>query len=395
MSQTANPGLQHVINQSLVFHYIRKNGPTYRSQIAEALDISLPAVSRALDALVERGFAKLVEYKKNGQTRTVPYYDTTLSSGVILSVDLLSGIISAFGMQEMSPLSHFRLPGEKPLLDELCVVIDKYMGDVLGQGPEDIKSICVGCPGIVDVIEGVVKKAVYHPALEHVPLRDLLAEKYACTVFVDNVVNIAVWANYYEFKKEYRNIISIDLGMEIGAGLLINGAVYRGENCIAGEIGFYTNDIQNPRGNNCKHSTTLRRLCVEASEIMDGGKIDIAGLKKKQCVEIASRLFEAAYAGDEKANVLVDHFVSQIAIVINKIDPLLNPAAIVIGGDICVLPHSAELFLDRLNECYRSLRFSDVVICYSRYGHLVTLQGGGMMALENYLSEQFPYVMGN
>jgi predicted NBD/HSP70 family sugar kinase len=394
ISQTLNPSMQHIINQSAIFHYLRENGPTYRTNIARSLDISLPAVRRALDALLGRGFVELTAYKKNDLSRTVPYYRITLMEDVMVSVDLLKGIIAAFDTEKMFALHYFKLPLKRPLIDELSEVIEYYFSHIIKKNVQTMKSICVGSPGIVDIKRGIVIKAIYHPKLEHVPIRDQLYERYKCIVFIENVVNVAAFANYWEFDKNYRNIVSLDIGLEIGAGLIIGGLVYHGEDYIAGETGFFIDDPDHPEIN-YKRICTFRKLCAEA--VMNTGdvSVDPADLDEEFCLETISALFQSVHENDPAACALIDDYIRRIVLMLNKIDILLNPKVIVLGGDICQMPHSEEVFLRRLKERYRPLKVSGVEICYSRYGPLVTLQGGGAMALENYLCDHFPYTMEN
>jgi predicted NBD/HSP70 family sugar kinase len=394
IAQTLNPSIQHIINQSAIFHYLRKNGPTYRTNIAQSLDISLPAVSRALDVLLARGFVELTAYKKNNLSRTVPYYQITLMEDVMVSIDLLKGIIAAFDTEKMFTPYYFKLSLKGPLIDELSEGIEYYFSHIINKNIQAMKSICVGSPGIVDIKRGLVIKAIYHPTLEHVPIRDQLYERYKCTVFVENVVNVAAFANYWEFNKNYQNLVSLDIGLEIGAGLIIGGLVYHGENYMAGETGFYIDDPDHPEIN-YKRTCTFRKLCVEAALTQKGLKIDPAELDEEFCLETISALFQSAHEKDPLACRLIDDYVRRIVLMLNKIDVLLNPKIIVIGGDICQMPHSEEVFLQRLKDRYRPLSVGEVEICYSQYGPLVTLQGGGAIALENYLCKQFPYMIDN
>ena len=392
ISQTLNPSRQHKINQSAIFHFLRESGPTYRTNIARNLDLSLPAVGRALEALLERGFVELIEYKKNDMARTVPYYQITLMDDVIISIDLLKGIIAAFDTEKMFTPYYFKLPNKNLLIDELSEVIEYYFSNIIKKSIQTMKSICICSPGIVDIQKGQVIKAIYHPNLENVPIRDQLRQRYQCIVFIENAVNAAAFESYWEFKKIYRNIVSLDIGLEIGAGLIIGGLVYHGENYIAGETGFYIDDIEHPEIN-YKKTCTFRSLSAEVITNKKGEQRDPAELDEEFCLTTVSDLFTSAYENEPSACILINNYIRRIILMLNKIDVLLNPKIIVIGGDICQMPHSEEVFLHRLKERYHPLRISDVEICYSRYGPLVTLQGGGIMALENYLCEQFPYMM--
>ncbi|MDD2406590.1 MAG: ROK family transcriptional regulator [Sphaerochaetaceae bacterium] len=394
LSQTVNPAYQLIINQSAVFHYLREHGPTYRNQIANALNISLPSVARALKALVERDFVELVDYRRNDQARTVPYYRITIKDTIMLSLDLLKGAIAAQDLSGLFSIGYFKLDKEKNVVEDLVSIITDYVHDNLKRPLSSVKSICIGSPGIVDVDEGVVLKAIFHPGLEHVQLKKALSDHFDCLVFIDNVVNIAAYANYWEFSNEISNIISCDLGLEIGTGLLIDGHIHRGAHYMAGETGYFTDNIDNPTIN-YKRTRTFRTICCEMARLLENREVDITALDEDYCLNKTAELFESAFQGNPIANQILNEYIDKIIVMLNKVDVLLNPELIVIGGDICQMPHSELLFLQRLNDRYKPLRQMRQDICYSKYGPLVTLYGAGQMALEQYFFEEFPYMMGN
>ena len=394
LSQTVNPAYQLIINQSAVFHYLREHGPTYRNQIATALNISLPSVARALKALVERNFVELIDYRRNNQARTVPYYQITIKDSIMLSLDLLKGVIAAQHITDLFSIAYFRLGSSKYIVDELVDIITDYVENTLGRSVDSVKSICIGSPGIVDVEEGVVKKAIFHPGLEGVPLKTSLEKQFDCIVLIDNVVNIAAYANYCETDRKVNNIVSCDIGLEIGTGLLINGQIHRGSHFMAGETGFFTDDIDEPL-NNFKRTHTFRTLCCELAWHEEGKVLDWTSLKEEYCLQKTRTVFERALGGDELANQLLNTYIDKIIRMLNKVEVLLDPDLIVIGGDICQMPHSETLFLQRLNERFRPTRQVKQDVRYSKYGPLVTLYGAGQMALDHYFSAEFPYIMGN
>ena len=158
LSQTITPSYQHIINQSAVFHYVRQNGPAYRNQIATSLHISLPSVGRSLNALMERGFVEQFNNRKNLQARTVPHYNITIKDGLILSLDLLKGAIAARDIDSLFSISYFRLDTTIPVIENLQEIIVDYVERILGRTCDQIRSICIGSPGIVDVTSGEVVK---------------------------------------------------------------------------------------------------------------------------------------------------------------------------------------------------------------------------------------------
>jgi len=83
------------------------------------------------------------------------------------------------------------------------------------------------------------------------------------------LVNLAAFANYCQLAKEHSNIVSCDVGTEIGAGLIINDSLYRGQNNIAGETGFFVDDLSKPADNYNELCTlkALHKKCIDAQII--------------------------------------------------------------------------------------------------------------------------------
>ena len=333
----------------------------------------------------------MVEYRKNLQARTVPFYRAKLNNSIVVYMDILKGVISARTLDEYFPVATFKREEGSPLVTYLETAIDSYVTESLRRPIEDIKSICIGSPGVVDVQRGMVIRAIYHPTIEYVPVRDILRARYGCEVFIDNVVNLAAFANYHEFDKIYGNIISCDIGLEIGAGLLIGGVVYRGERYRAGEAGFCIDDISCPE-KNYKQTHTFRSLCQEMRErnIIKGPQHE---LNEEYCLSHVERLFSLASRQEPTAMSIMAGYVEKIALMLNKMESLLDPRKIVIGGDVCQMPHSEDIFLIPLIRKLRPISAMAEDICYSKYGQHVSLQGAGEMALANYLSVKFPYLL--
>ena len=101
-----------------------------------------------------------------------------------------------------------------------------------------IDRIGVAVPSIVDHERGIIYNAVNIPAWKEVHLKALLEEQFNVETHVDNDVNCFVNAErLYGKGQPFKNFVGITIGTGIGAGIVINGQVYRGINTGAGELG--------------------------------------------------------------------------------------------------------------------------------------------------------------
>lgn len=103
----------------------------------------------------------------------------------------------------------------------------------------NVAGIGVGVPSVIDVERGIVYNVVNIPSWDRVPLKDILEEEFSVPVFVNNDVNCFILGEYhFGLAKGFRNVVGMTSGTGLGCGLIINGGLFYGSNCGAGEIGL-------------------------------------------------------------------------------------------------------------------------------------------------------------
>ncbi|HTJ29616.1 MAG TPA: ROK family protein [Acidobacteriaceae bacterium] len=111
-----------------------------------------------------------------------------------------------------------------------------------GLPPSSLIACAAGAPGITDTDRGVVLATSYLLGWRNVPLQALLEEALNIPAAIDNDVNIAALGEFHATEhdkhKDARNFVFLAIGTGIGAGILLNGQLHRGETFSAGEIGY-------------------------------------------------------------------------------------------------------------------------------------------------------------
>lgn len=118
------------------------------------------------------------------------------------------------------------------------VVINQLKRQIAQLMSEDVTSIGVGVPSVVDCQQGIVYNVANIPSWKEVHLKEILEKEFGVPVAVNNDANcfaLGVWK--YGEGKGTRDMVGLTMGTGIGSGIIIDGKLYNGVNTGAGEIG--------------------------------------------------------------------------------------------------------------------------------------------------------------
>jgi glucokinase len=109
--------------------------------------------------------------------------------------------------------------------------------------PHNLTGIGLGVAGHVNAEQGII---IYCPNLpiKNLNLKSLLQKEYNIPVFIENDANsAAIGEKHFGLAKNNENFVCVTLGTGIGAGIFINGSIYRGPTGSAGELGHMILDF--------------------------------------------------------------------------------------------------------------------------------------------------------
>ena len=314
------------INRSAILEIIRRESPIARTTIAHQLDISLPTVMRIVDKLVDDGFVRPQGGTEWSGGRRRPLLEFNADGNVVLGVDMggtnLYGAISEIGGRFIAEVDMDRQGASgEAFYDLLTDLIDDLLARPDLQG-RCVRGIGVGTPGITHHREGIVKWA-YALNWKDFPLKARLNERYKLPITVDNDVNLAALGElWFGVGQNAQNMVLITIGSGIGAGIIIDGTLYRGSTEASGEIGHM----------------------IPGREFLGKSYIDFGALEsvasstsiaKKADRNLASsseEIFAAARQGKAWAQSVVDETVDYLTIAVANLAVSFDPELIVLGG---------------------------------------------------------------
>lgn len=235
-----------------------------------------------------------------------------------------------------------------------------------------IESIGIGIPGIADK-DG--DNIVFCPNLHwrNIPMGITLRDRFNIEINIENDGTLAgIAENVLGVSNGYDNSIFITLGTGVGAGIIINGKMYKGAHGVGSELGhmivgdnFYNcNCGKNGCLETFASSTAIEKYVIKE---INKNEYDTELLKKVDRAEdIDTKLvFECAINGDRLSNLAVDRMVKYLTIGITNIINILDPAIIVLGGGIS---YSGDFLLKKINKLlpdyilFNDMEYADIKI---------------------------------
>lgn len=326
------------INRSAILEIIRRESPISRTAIAERLDVSLPTVMRIVDNLVEEGFVRAEGSTEWSGGRRRPLLEFNARSYVVIGVDMggtkMYGAISDLGGNILDEIDMGRhgTSGEKNY-ERLLKLIDTLLASPKLDSRR-VRGIGVGAPGVTLHKEGIVKWA-YSLNWNDFPLKAKLVEQYQLPITVDNDVNLAAMGElWFGAGQDSQNMILITIGSGIGAGIIIDGALYRGGSEASGEIGNFIPGREF-LGKNYRDFGALEKA-ASGTGIVERARFSLRS--RRDAVELksltADDVFIAARQGQKWAASIIDETVDYLAIAVANLSVSFDPELIVLGGSI-------------------------------------------------------------
>jgi predicted NBD/HSP70 family sugar kinase len=268
--------------------------------------------------------------------------------------------------------------GPEEVLAWLGRTFDELVAET-GRPAEDIRGVGIGLPGPVDFDRGVAVNPPIMAGWHEYPVASRFEEVYDVPVLVDNDVNIMALGEYWSMSPKVEDFIFVKIGTGIGSGLIMGGHLHRGAHGAAGDIGHVQaggDDVVCRCGNNG---------CLEASA---GGAAIAESLRAiGHDVHGSREVVALVQKGDQDAIRAVRAGGRLVGQVLATMVNLLNPAVIMIGGDMAeaeqpLIAGIREIVYQRST----TLSTQDLQIITSTLGDRAGVTGAAAMVIDHVLT---------
>ncbi len=323
--KTANSQLVKLTNTNLVIEKLVELKETSRIELSRITTLNKATISSIIQVLLDKSIVIELDKKIKTSGRSANAIALNKRAGRILSLDLQTNLI--YGVVS-NLFGEILFEINKPIDNPQFSVYLTSLLETIDELKSNTHDSIYGVIGIGIGVYGILsksKKIVYAPfsSWKDIELKKIIEDYTGIKTYVENEANISALGENIIHANQ-KNLVSLNIGIGVGMGIIIDNKLYTGENGFAGEIG-HTIIVPNGKQCVCGNRGCLEKYIsdiavIEQYEEFSGEKITID--------EFIKRL----KAKDKYAKEVYQEFIYYLSLTINNISQTLNPQTIVINS---------------------------------------------------------------
>ncbi|MCA1294887.1 ROK family protein [Paenibacillus sp. alder61] len=384
MKITGDQQLIKKMNKSIVLDTIRQRQPLSRADISAGIGLNKATVSSLVSELIDSRLVTEIGPGESSGGRKPTLLLFNKQAGFAIGVDirvsdLLAVLVDLEGsvIREKSvPLTDFT---PENVVDQIGKTI-RLLSRRLPDSPYGIVGIGIGVPGLVDETSRVVSAP--NLGWDNVDLAGALAAEFGGNLHIDNEANAgAIGEKLYGAGRDSQNLIYLSIGVGIGSGIIVGGALYRGTSNFSGEVGHMTVAEDGPLCR-CGNRGCWETLASEKA-LLDRA----AGIWRDHTPGL-EQILDAGKRGDKQALDLLNEIGSQLGVGLANLVNILNPELIVIGNRLSL---AGELFEEAMLQTIKNRSLSyhrkKTHVDFAKLGIRSTALGAASMPITAFLTD--------
>jgi predicted NBD/HSP70 family sugar kinase len=398
-------------NLALVLGAVARTGPQSRARLAAATGLTKATVSSLVDTLVTGGLLQEMGPSAGGaEDRPAPgrpglplglSSDGPVGIGLEINVDYIACCTVDLAQnlrRRETVIADLRDQPFGIVLDRAASALSRALSDAHGYGP--VAGVSVAVPGLVDTDRGILHLA---PNLGWRDLRVVEELRRRCgghdlPIKLENEANLAALGELWcgglltDGGDPLRTFGYISGEIGVGAGLVMDGRLFRGQRGFGGELGHLP---VSPDGPVCSCGATgcLERIAGQDAILTRAGLDCVAGPVTSSEEGRLSVLLERARAGDPRAIRAIEEagraLGSGMAALVNVVDV----DTVVLGGMYALLaPWLLEPARRELERRVVGMRWAPVRLLVSGVGQDAAVRGAAGLMIQKVVADPASYV---
>jgi len=380
-------------NQRKILHLLIKRRELSKQQISEETGISIPTVTHNIERLRDDGFVEEagVSASTGGRrpiiTRFLPEsrfaFGVDFASNHLTSSNKIRTILVDLDARIHKELSfnYNEFENVDEIIKHISIAIQKLLVE-RGISTDRVLGIGISLPGTVNEKKKVLELA---PNLApELGMHDLNFKKYEqffpFPLYVENEANAAAYAELIlGIAQQKRNLVYLSVNRGIGAGIVVRGHIYKGNNKRAGAVGH----LAIPDKGICCTCGMIDCWEIYAAS---GALIRNYNEKSETKIEDTKEFLWRLRSKDSLALQIWEQYLDHLALGISNILMCYDPHYIIIGGEISEFGNLIiEPLQNRIFERNTFFKRQDVEILLSMLKENSSLMGAALLPFQKLL----------
>jgi predicted NBD/HSP70 family sugar kinase len=383
--RSAQPAGLRQQNLSSIMRAVMAHGPVARVDLAAITGMATGTITKLTAELAEAGLLREQEQDTVANTHPGrPRVPVTIDERTHRVVGIHIGLVRTnLGLVDLTGrlVAQLTLPHRRRGFEAVVGQAVDGVHQLVAGHTEAVIGVGASIGGWVDA-QGRVRE---HPVLgwRDVPLRDALYDALSAPTSVDSSFRALVLAErWLGAASGLRHLVHLFVGNVVGAGLLLDGNVYRGASSAAGALDHLPVDGRAEQRCHCGRYDCLH---VVAGDLAVLSVARAEGLVPARGT--VDHLIAAAREGNTRAHELLARRARQVGTAAGTLIEVLDPQMIVIGGGVVDAPEYLEFVRDGCRRYLADKRPVDVdsLVRASSFGtHDISVSSAAVLLDEVY-----------
>lgn len=365
--------------QVLILNELFNTNKKSRVDLSKDLHINKTSISTNVSSLIEEGIIREVSVGKSSNRGGRKPIKLMLNHefAYFMAIDLSKNYISFCICNMAFEIKHYDIyKGEinsKNAIEKIIKLVKSNEKYYIIDGVNKLKGVTIAIHGIVND-----DKIIFTPNYDLDKL-DLIKNLDELIVDVDfNIINESNAAALCEhYISQVDDLVTINVGSGLGAGIIIEGHLHLGSRGYGGEIGHMI-IVPNGRKCHCGNKGCFEQYCSSTADISYYN--EIANDKINNTTELIERYQD----GDEYAIDTIKRNIYYMSIGVNNMIKTIDPSCVYINSD---LAYRIPEYMDMVNKKVKSTFGQDIAITVSKFNDRSTLIGCICYSIVNFFKE--------
>jgi N-acetylglucosamine repressor len=378
-------------NSRLVLSTIYNHGVISRVDISRLTELTRTTVSDVVNKFINEGLVAETGVSPSRGGKRAILLSLVKDSRHLIGIDLAESEFRGAVVNLRGEIVHRVY---SPILERdgeaALALVYELIEKLLALTDRPILGVGIGTPGLMDPQKGIVRTAVNLDWFD-LPLGDLLRERFRLPIYIANDSQVAALAEYtFDNPEKMANLALIKAGRGIGAGIVLNGKLFYGDNSGAGEIG-HVQIVENGELCRCGNygcletAVSTQAIVRKAKSIAAIDHLSVLNRLVAQPEQITTEtVLQAFEAGDPAIQALIDETGCNLGIAVSHLVGGLNINQIVIAGSLARFgDRLTQSILAKVSQRSLPALAKDTKIITSSLGKDVVILGAASLLLSH------------